>query len=341
MSKARDDSADEEGLSIDIDPALIEAALAAVDSRKRPDARPQRGSVRGPPGDEGPSGVGLRLDPELAGELEDGGLESEGGLESGAGLDIDTPGSGGIEVEVDLEEESPRESIECVAPARAGLPVRVPSVAPPDRSPSSPSARGEAMPEQSSEEVRLLHYRAREQQERVRKLEIELARMNESRDALDQQFRDLRQSAQKFQQDMELQRQRARKDRDDAERVGEERVLRGLLDIVDNVERGMAHAQQEPSRVIAGLTMISEQFRALLRRLGIERVNAARGVRFDPSCHEAVLHLPTGEVEADHVHSEVAAGFMLRGRLLRPARVVVASAPPAGAGSPPSQEPSA
>lgn len=232
-------------LSIDIDPALIEAALASVENR---------------------------------------------------GRNHDTP-----DIEVDISPDEPTPT-------------------PPSPSPAS------VPPARPVEDARLVALRAREQGERLRRLEAEVTRVTEARDALDQQYRELRQAAQSLQAEMDALRIRARKDREEAERVGEERVLRGILDIIENVERGVNHAAEDPTRVLAGLTMIAEQFRILLRRLGIERVEAGRGTPFNPALHEAVLHMPTDEVAEGAIHSEVAAGFTLRGRLVRPARVVVASA---------------
>lgn len=238
----------DDALAIDIDPELIEAALAAVESRSR---------------------------------------------------------------KVESAEDSP------AAEPRAARPL---SVAPPDPPGADAGTKRE-------EEARLSAMRSREQAERLRRLEQELGRITEARDALDQQYRELRQGAQSLQAEMDALRVRARKDRDEAERVGEERVLRGVLDIVENVERGVSHAAQDPARVLAGLTMIAEQFRMLLRRIGIERVEASRGTPFNPAMHEAVLHMPTDEVAPGAIHSEVAAGFTMRGRLVRPARVVVGSSP--------------
>ena len=251
----------DDALAIDIDPELIEAALAAVESRAR---------------------------------------RSQG----------DEPG-------VDTASVAPEPVV------RSGPTSRPPSVAPRDEPTTDPISTTAGR----SEDARLLAMRAREQAERLRRLEGELGRVTEARDALDQQYRELRQGAQSLQAEMDALRVRARKDRDEAERVGEERVLRGVLDIVENVERGVSHAEQDPARVLAGLTMIAEQFRMLLRRIGIDRIEASRGTPFNPALHEAVLHMPTDEVAPGEIHSEVAAGFTMRGRLVRPARVVVGSSP--------------
>ena len=222
----------------------------------------------------------------------------------------------GDPVTVDLELEVERSHA-----AMTATPVPEPAPRPAPRA---------APPPDGDEERRLAVLRLRETTDRLRRVEAELVRTSEARDALDRQVRELREAALRVQNDAEQARIRARRDREEIERGAEEKVLRGLLDIVENVERGVAHADADPARVLAGLNMIAEQFRMLLRRVGVERIEAAPGTLFDPAQHEALLHLPTGDVLPGCIVNEVAAGFLLRGRLMRPARVVVATTPPDG-----------
>ncbi|GDX82017.1 hypothetical protein LBMAG42_38280 [Deltaproteobacteria bacterium] len=270
---------------IDIDPELIAAATAAVESRvrkKRKFAPSRRQEETGDP---------VTVD-----------LEQEAGLsEEAANVALaDGPTA--------------------VTPV---APVRLPSVAS-----ILPPPRPAAQVDEAAEEQRLLlTLRLRDTTERLRRVEDELARMTEARDGLDRQCRELREAAHRASADSELARIRARKEREELERTAEERVLRGLLDIVENVERGLTHGSQDPARVQAGLNMIAEQFKALLKRLGVERIVADPGTLFDPAQHEALLHVATNDVLPGCVVNEVAAGFMLRGRMMRPARVVVASTP--------------
>lgn len=301
MAKDRP-AADDEDLSIEIDPGLLEAALAAVDSRAR-EARARQDEVR------------------------KGAPPSPASVPEPTAVSLVPPTSFDVEIEVSTAppaaaEPRPRS----VAPDER--PRSVPPVSDAQDGPRRPDPMANLGFAAIDEQRRMWQHRARESGERVRRLEAELEFAKQGRDELDQQYRELRQSIQRLQQETDLLRQRARKDRDEAERMGEERVLRGLLDIIENVERGVAHAGQDPARVLAGLNMIAEQFRMLLKRVGVERVEAVPGTPFDPSQHEAVLHMPNTEVPPGAVHSEVAAGFKLRGRLVRPARVVVASAPP-------------
>ena len=183
-------------------------------------------------------------------------------------------------------------------------------------------------PKGPSDRERLLGIQIQELQDRLRRQEGELGRAVQQRDALDAQARELRQALKKAEADAEQARARARKERDDAERSAEERSIRTLLDIVDSLERGWAQAQSHPEKMHAGVQMIVDQFRGLLKKLGVERIEATRGVLFDPEQHEAVLHIAHSEVLAGCVVDEAAAGFRLRGKMVRPARVVVAAPSP-------------
>lgn len=165
------------------------------------------------------------------------------------------------------------------------------------------------------------------QQEHLHRLQRDLERALESRDTFDRQVQDLRQAHSELALDFERFRARTRKDLEEAEWRGENRVLRPVIDVYDNVERAWLHALAEPSQVLAGLQMIVEQFKRLLSRLAFERVKAARGMVFDPTVHEAVLQVHDEVVAPGAIVAEVHAGFWLRGRLFRPARVTV-SAPP-------------
>jgi molecular chaperone GrpE len=163
--------------------------------------------------------------------------------------------------------------------------------------------------------------------EKLQKLQKELDHCRKDRDEARKESEEARRVLAERTAEFEATRQRQRKDREEAERVAEERVLRSLLDIVDNLERASSHASEDPSKVQAGLHMIMEQFRNQLRKLGAERIAAWKGSPFDPEVHEAVLHLPTTQWPAGTVVEEVASGFRLKGRLLRAARVVVAANP--------------
>ena len=73
--------------------------------------------------------------------------------------------------------------------------------------------------------------------------------------------------------------------------------------------------------------MIQQQLRQALAEAGLEEINAT-GQPFDPNYHEAVSQQESAEVPEGHVLQQLRKGFKLRERLLRPATVIVAKAPP-------------
>lgn len=180
------------------------------------------------------------------------------------------------------------------------------------------------------EELARARVRLEAQAAEVRQLQRELARVREARDLLERQARELRKAHTDLTADFEKYRTRSKRDVEDAERRGEDRVLRPVVDVFDNVERAWLHAVSDPAQLLPGLQMIVEQFNRLLARVGFERIESERGMLFDPACHEAVLHVPDTDLLPGTIVDEVHAGFRFRGRLFRPARVTVA-APPHGA----------
>lgn len=160
---------------------------------------------------------------------------------------------------------------------------------------------------------------------RIAQLEGELVELRAEQGralaAQESQVREGRQAVQEF----ERFRQRARKDLEEAERRGEERALRALLDVSDNLERANLQADADHARVVQGLSIVVEQVRRQLLRVGFERLPAGRGHGFDPEIHEAVVHVEDDDIPEGTIVEEVSPGYRLRGRLFRPARVTVAT----------------
>lgn len=130
--------------------------------------------------------------------------------------------------------------------------------------------------------------------------------------------------------DFDNYRKRSRKDVQEAERRAQEELVRALLPTIDNVERATKHAQTatDLKGLIEGLEMVSKQFHDALSGLGIERVGD-KGVAFDPTEHEAVQNVETTEVPPGAVADVLQPGYRWKGRLVRPALVVVAKGPAA------------
>jgi molecular chaperone GrpE len=120
-------------------------------------------------------------------------------------------------------------------------------------------------------------------------------------------------------------RKRARRELEDARKAGREDLLRDLLPVFDNLERGVQSAQQstDVKAVTDGLGMVLKQFEGTLGKAGITRV-ATIGKAFDPTMHEAIQQVETNDHPPGTIVAEVQPGYMAGERLIRAAMVVVA-----------------
>jgi molecular chaperone GrpE len=124
-------------------------------------------------------------------------------------------------------------------------------------------------------------------------------------------------------------KKRAQREKEDVQKFGIERLLKDFLPVMDNLERALDHAEQhDSSQVIEGVKLVQKLFETTLARHGVQGFSAV-GKPFDPSLHEALMQQESDQPPGTVV-SEMARGYKLNDRLVRPAAVVV-SKPRAGA----------
>jgi len=123
-------------------------------------------------------------------------------------------------------------------------------------------------------------------------------------------------------------RRRAQRDREDYVRYANESLLRDLIPVLDNFDRALAAARAagQSGTVLSGIELIQRELQRVLEKAGVTRYSAV-GERFDPTRHEAIARVVSAEAAPDTVVNETAAGYLLNGRVLRPAMVAVAAAP--------------
>jgi molecular chaperone GrpE len=126
--------------------------------------------------------------------------------------------------------------------------------------------------------------------------------------------------------DLDNFKKRAQRERDEAQRFGIERLLKDFLPVLDNLDRALEHAQVSPdlNALVKGVQMTRKQFEDTLGKHGVKGFSAA-GQAFDPRVHEAMQQKETTEVPPNQVVSEMARGYFLHDRLIRPALVVVSA----------------
>jgi molecular chaperone GrpE len=126
--------------------------------------------------------------------------------------------------------------------------------------------------------------------------------------------------------DLENYRKRAQKERDEVQKFGVERLVKDLLPVLDNLDRALgAAAADDP--LVAGVKLVRASFEQALARHGVKGFSAL-GQPFDPARHEALMQVPSADAAPGTVVMEHARGFTLNDRLVRPAMVGVAVAPP-------------
>ena len=151
-----------------------------------------------------------------------------------------------------------------------------------------------------------------ELQEQLKKKDVEL---------VEQKSDFLREKA-----DLENFRKRLVKEKADAVQFANERLLKELVEIDDNMNRALNTPNTSLESLKEGVEMIQKQFATFLKNQKVEPVEAI-GKPFDPSLHEVMTQLESEEHEENTIIQEYSTGYTLNGRILRSAKVVISKKP--------------
>ncbi len=117
-------------------------------------------------------------------------------------------------------------------------------------------------------------------------------------------------------------RRRTKGERALAEESGKREVLLGVLDVIDDFDRALLHIGERSDAVADGLRLIRQRLNDLLETHGVKAFES-EGEAFDPEIHEAMAVIEGNDEESGTVYSEHRRGYLMNGKLLRPARVAV------------------
>jgi molecular chaperone GrpE len=122
-------------------------------------------------------------------------------------------------------------------------------------------------------------------------------------------------------------RKRAAREKADAIAYGNETLIKDVLPIIDSLDRATEHACKaaDMEAFKEGFKLVKDQLLCCLGKHGVEMIDAV-GNDFDPQLHDAMLQVESEEKSHRKVVEEFEKGYLLRGRLLKPAKVSVGRA---------------
>ncbi len=153
----------------------------------------------------------------------------------------------------------------------------------------------------------------------------ELARVNQQLDAARQDVLYAKAETQNV-------RRRLEKDIADARTYAATAFARDILSVSDNIARALEaiapelRADDKFRNLVAGLEATAREIDKVFASHGITRI-AAKGLPLDPHQHQAMIEVPSADVEPGTVVQELQAGYLIKDRLLRAAMVAVAKKP--------------
>lgn len=130
--------------------------------------------------------------------------------------------------------------------------------------------------------------------------------------------------------EMENAKRRSEREANDARAYAIQKFARDLLGVADNLQRALQHAPRDDvdpavKNLVVGLDMTQKELQQAFDRNGLKRVDPARGDKFDPNLHQAMMEQPADDAPPGSVLQVIQDGYELMGRLVRPALVVVAA----------------
>ncbi|MGX5914515.1 nucleotide exchange factor GrpE [Aliidiomarina sp. Khilg15.8] len=203
--------------------------------------------------------------------------------------------------------------------------------------PDSPEHSEEQQPQDAAqnEQAQPVDDDANEQPGEVNAEDSNLQRIAELEAALDAaraEAQERKDAALRAAAEAENVRRRAAQDVDKARNFALEKFAAELLPVVDNLERAMQSIDQDnesTKSLVEGIEMTQKSFLSTLEKFGIEAVNP-QDQPFNPEQHEAMGMQESDEVPPNTVIAVMQKGYLLNGRLLRPAMVMVSRAATGG-----------
>jgi len=149
-------------------------------------------------------------------------------------------------------------------------------------------------------------------------------------EALRAEVQALKEQVLRYAADAENTKRRAEREMNDARAYAIQKFARDLLGVADNLARATGAQPQDASdpavkNFVVGVEMTEKELISAFERNGLKRIDPAKGDKFDPHQHQAMMEQPGSDVAPGAVIQVLQSGYELLGRLVRPAMVVVAA----------------
>ena len=143
---------------------------------------------------------------------------------------------------------------------------------------------------------------------------------------LELEVRSLKDEMLRMRAETENTRKRLQKDKQDSIQFANERLIKALIPIFENLERALAAPDSNVDSLKEGVQMIAGQIMGLFKKENVEPI-PAMGEPFDPSIHEVLSQIESPDHEENTVIEEYSKGYRMNGRVLLPAKVVTSKKP--------------
>ncbi|MCX7857547.1 MAG: nucleotide exchange factor GrpE [Deltaproteobacteria bacterium] len=182
--------------------------------------------------------------------------------------------------------------------------------------------------EEKNERAEITPKDEHEDQKKKKKKDEIIEELKKALEEKEKNINELKEKLLYLQADFENYKKLKQKEKQEILRYGNEMLIKELLPVIDNLERALDHAQKsnDPKTIEEGVRITLNEFLRILEKAGVTRIDSL-GQRFDPNFHEAFAEEERLDCEPGTVVCEFQRGYLLNGRLLRPAMVSVAKKP--------------
>ena len=181
----------------------------------------------------------------------------------------------------------------------------------------------EILEEQADEEIKPEETEVQEEETAKEPEKEEEKAESKEPDPKDKKIEELNAKYMRLMADFQNQKKRFDKEKADIYQYANEKIVKNLLEVLDNFERALDATKDADPSLHDGMELIFKQLMTALENAGVAEIKAL-GEEFDPNFHNAVMMEETDEFESNKVSGVMQKGYTLNSRVIRPSMVKVA-----------------